>query len=834
MWGRKLRTFLTTLAILLGTLVIFGMGILLPTMMQAFQANMLAASGQVDITITHESSEAFSAKTVHKIRGVEGIRAISGFLSRTINIPQNYYGDADTTALTLTGIDARAAQSLHNYPVKEGRFLRSADTTAIVISSSLAEDLGLKLGDELDLPTTEGTINLQVVGLLPERALPGNEEVLITLFEAQKLLDLPDRINSIEINLNTTDPAQRDLIQRSIENILGDEYTLGAINSGSEIFASLQIGQMAFNLFGFLALFMGGFIIFNTFRTILAERRRDIGMLRTIGASRSTIVGLILVEGLLQGVVGTLAGMSLGYLMGAGLLKLMSPIMNQFLHLSMGAPVVGMELVLTTILLGIGVTLLAGLLPALSASRVTPLEALRPEIGDSRQRISRASTIVGLIFIVLAIFGLLSGQVGLTALGGLLFLVGMVLFAPVLVRPITLVFAALIATIFAREGTGDLAKGNLTRQPTRAAITASATMIGLAIIVGMGGMVWSMTDGFLSILQKSLGSDYLIMPPSVGVWGSNVGAKETLAEDLREVNGVAAVSTFRVAATTLNGKALTMLGIDPLNYPKVATLNFQEGDRDTAYAALNSGRALIANGVLAAQAGLKIGDEVSISTPTGTKAYRIIAIAGDYLNAKIMTAYTAQANLETDFKKNEDIFIQLNLAAGVDPALVEPKLKTILEDYPQFKLLSGKAYFDENKQLFDSIFLFYFVLLGVLALPSLIAMLNTLAIGVIERTREIGMLRAIGATRRQIRRVVVAESLLLAAIGTAFGLLAGLYLGYVMVMGLSVGGFPVIYVFPYAGIIAAVATGLIFGVIAGLLPARQAARMDIIRALHYE
>lgn len=834
MWGRKLRTFLTTLAILLGTLVIFGMGILLPTMMQAFQANMLAASGQVDITITHESSEAFSAKTVHKIRGVEGIRAISGFLSRTINIPQNYYGDADTTALTLTGIDARAAQSLHNYPVKEGRFLRSADTTAIVISSSLAEDLGLKLGDELDLPTTEGTINLQVVGLLPERALPGNEEVLITLFEAQKLLDLPDRINSIEINLNTTDPAQRDLIQRSIENILGDEYTLGAINSGSEIFASLQIGQMAFNLFGFLALFMGGFIIFNTFRTILAERRRDIGMLRTIGASRSTIVGLILVEGLLQGVVGTLAGMSLGYLMGAGLLKLMSPIMNQFLHLSMGAPVVGMELVLTTILLGIGVTLLAGLLPALSASRVTPLEALRPEIGDSRQRISRASTIVGLIFVVLAIFGLLSGQVGLTALGGLLFLVGMVLFAPVLVRPITLVFAALIATIFAREGTGDLAKGNLTRQPTRAAITASATMIGLAIIVGMGGMVWSMTDGFLSILQKSLGSDYLIMPPSVGVWGSNVGAKETLAEDLREVNGVAAVSTFRVAATTLNGKALTMLGIDPLNYPKVATLNFQEGDRDTAYAALNSGRALIANGVLAAQAGLKIGDEVSISTPTGTKAYRIIAIAGDYLNAKIMTAYTAQANLETDFKKNEDIFIQLNLAAGVDPALVEPKLKTILEDYPQFKLLSGKAYFDENKQLFDSIFLFYFVLLGVLALPSLIAMLNTLAIGVIERTREIGMLRAIGATRRQIRRVVVAESLLLAAIGTAFGLLAGLYLGYVMVMGLSVGGFPVIYVFPYAGIIAAVATGLIFGVIAGLLPARQAARMDIIRALHYE
>jgi putative ABC transport system permease protein len=126
------------------------------------------------------------------------------------------------------------------------------------------------------------------------------------------------------------------------------------------------------------------------------------------------------------------------------------------------------------------------------------------------------------------------------------------------------------------------------------------------------------------------------------------------------------------------------------------------------------------------------------------------------------------------------------------------------------------------------------VLLGVLALPSLIAMLNTLAIGVIERTREIGMLRAIGATRKQVRRTVIAESLLLAAIGTAFGLLSGLYLGYVMVLGLAAGGFPLSYVFPYAGILAAIAVGLLFGVLAALLPARQAARMNIIRALRYE
>jgi len=480
------------------------------------------------------------------------------------------------------------------------------------------------------------------------------------------------------------------------------------------------------------------------------------------------------------------------------------------------------------------VTLLAALLPAFSASSVTPLEALRPSVAGVIQRTAGVSAGIGVVLIALAVLGLVSGNMGLTALGGLMFLIGLVLVAPALVRPITSVFSALIALAFAREGTGTLAQSNLTHQPARAAITASATMIGLAIIVGMGGLIWSLSGGFLDILRRSLGSDYLIMPPSVGVWGSNVGARQDLAENLRAISGVGAVSTMRFAAATANGQSVSLLGIDPEIYPQVASLTFQAGDSRTAYNRLADGRTLIANGVFAAQAGLKVGDTVRLSTPTGQKEYQIVAIAGDYLNAKIMTAYISHDNLQRDFRKSEDIFIQVNLAPDADQARVEQKMKAILEDYPQFKLVSGKSYFEENKQLFDSIFVIYFVILGVLALPSLIALLNTLAIGVIERTREIGMLRAIGATRRQVRRMVVAESLLLAAIGTAFGLLAGLYPGYVMVLGLSVSGFPVTYVFPYTGLVAAMAVGLIFGVLAALLPARQAARMEIVHALRYE
>lgn len=834
LWGRKLRTFLTTLAIILGTLAIFGTNMLIPTMMESFQVNLLAASGQVDVTVTQKDGEAFSRNTLNRLNGIAGIRVTAGSLSRTINIPDSYYAQAKITAITLTGIDPRVAEALRSYPIKQGRFLRTSDERAAVISASLANELGIQLNDEFAIPTVNGDAKLRVVGLLPERSLPGNEEVLITLYEAQKLLDLPNRINTIEINLLSLDTDQREAIQNQIQSALGSNFTLGGMSGQGDMLASMQIGQLMFNMFGFMALFMGGFIIFNTFRTIVAERRHDIGMLRAIGANRSTMIGIILTEGLVQGAVGTLIGIVLGYLMGVGLLVLMDPIFSQFLHLDIQIPAPQPGLIITTMILGVGATLAAGLLPALSASRVSPLEALRPNMADTGQNIRRKVTIFGAVLIALALLGLISGNTSLTLSGGLFFFAGLVLVAPALIRPITVTFSTLIAAAFAREGTGTLAQSNITRQASRAAITASTTMIGLAVIVGLGGMVWSLSGGFLDIMQRSLGSDYLIMPPSVGLWNSNIGAKEDLANRLRAVPGVNVVSSLRFAAASTDGQSISLLGIDPEAYPKVSGLTFQQGSSNSAYVELSQDRTLIANGVFASQMGLKVGDSILLSTPAGQKPYRVVAIGGDYLNAKIMTAYTSQSNLRKDFHKTEDVFIQLNLDPGIKSEQVEPRLKKILEDYSQFKLISGRGYFDETRQLFSAIFSFYFVLLSFLATPSLIALLNTLTIGVIERTREIGMLRAIGATQKQVRRMIIAESLLLAVIGTLLGLVAGLYLGYVMVLGFSVSGFPVTYVFPIQGLAAAIVVGLTFGVIAARLPARQAAALDIVRALRYE
>jgi len=286
------------------------------------------------------------------------------------------------------------------------------------------------------------------------------------------------------------------------------------------------------------------------------------------------------------------------------------------------------------------------------------------------------------------------------------------------------VFGLLLAVLFAREGTGELAQGNITRQPARAAITASATMIGLAIVVGAGGLMYSLSDSTMGIFRKTMGSDYLLIPPSVALWKGDVGATTSLANKLRSVPGVGTVTTLRYVASTIptNGARgtgetqISVLGIDPVTYPEVSGMDFQKGDSQQAYAALAAGRSIIVNGILAVQAGLTVGDMLTLSTPQGQQDYRVVAVGGDVMSLKINTAYISQANLRSDFNKSEDIFYQVNLAQGADQAAVGERLKTIVADYPQFRLVASRQYLDEFSQQFDAIFAGIYVLLGVLSL----------------------------------------------------------------------------------------------------------------------
>ena len=476
---------------------------------------------------------------------------------------------------------------------------------------------------------------------------------------------------------------------------------------------------------------------------------------------------------------------------------------------------------------------MAGLVPAWNASRITPLEALRPTVAEVEyKRQTGRSFWVGVAVIILTILAILSRQSMLILPGGILFLAGLVLVAPGLIRPFASLFGRLVALATVRQGIGGLAQSNLTRQPSRAAVTASTSLLALAIIVAAGGMITSMKGNILSMVQDSLGSDFVFVPPSVGLWGSNVGASPQLADSLRAVPGVETVSTLRFAPSQVQGQMVSVLGIQPEEFQQVSGLAFMEGSR-SAYQDIGAERALIANSVFLVGTGLKVGDTVELQTPGGPARYRIAAEATDLLNAKISTVYISQANLQHDFGAGEDVFLQVDLQPGTDRKAAGAQIKALGEDYPQFKVISGADYFGTLVAQFNAAFSAMYILFAVLAIPSLIAMLNTLMISVMERTREIGMIRAVGGTRKQIYNMVVIESLLLAAIGAVFGIAGGIYLGYVLVTAVKV-IFPMGYSFPVSGIAAAIIISLLLGMLAAILPARQAARLEIIRALRYE
>lgn len=838
--GRKLRTFLTTLAIAFGVLVLFGMNAVSPALERAFQLNIRAAFGQADASVVLKTSDAFAESVASDVAAVEGVEFVSGFLSRAVNFPRDYF-DHDPaqvdriTAISLVGINVDQARTIHAYQVDEGRFLEAGDVDAVVMTESLASSLGLALGDDFPLPGAGGETQLAIVGILPARVTPGSEEVFVTLPTAQRILDLPGKINTVEANFVATDDAGRAATQQRILAALGSSYQTGELNTNSQFLTSLELGRTIFSLLGMLALLMGGFIIFNTFRTIIAERRRDIGMLRTLGANRSTILGVLLTEGLIQGLLGTAVGMLSGYAMAQLLTAALNPLFSQFVNIRVGSPEVSPALIAISLVIGLGVTLFAAILPAWQATRVTPLEALRPNLNEvSLRGLTGWDFWIGLALIVVAIIALLTQNTNLVSLGGVLFLIGLFLVTPALVTPVARLFSALIGRLFARGGTAQLAEGNLARQPGRAATTASTTLIALAIVVMAAAVISSMLLGFEQVLRKSLGADYLLIPPSVAAWGGNVGASQDLRDQLGAVDGVELISSSRFAPSLANDVHIELMGIEPQAFTQVSGLEFSQGDEDAAYAALGAGRNLIVNGIFASNVGAGIGDDVELATASGAQTYHIVAIATDYLNAKLPTAMISQANLAADFGTDEDLLYYINLESGADREAVASELNGILVDYPQFRMLDGEAYIQENLALFNSAFAGLVGMVLFLAIPSLIAMVNTLAIGVIERTREIGMLRAIGATRPQVRTMVVTEALILSGIGTVFGVLAGLYLGLLAINAVETIGFPMQFTFPFSGVLLGIIAGIAFGILAAVIPARQATRIQIVEALRYE
>jgi putative ABC transport system permease protein len=824
--GRKLRTFLTTLAVIFGVMIIFGMNGLLPAFSQSLRENMLAAAGAVDLAVTGVTNNVFDAQVVNTVRSVNGIAQASGSLKRTITLPAGSAVDA----VTVIGL-GDAAQTVRPYLLVDGRFLQPGDGNVMVIPQHLALQANLMVGDKFSVPSALGAADFEIVGIVKTSPLPGIDAVYMPLSAAQRMLHQPDQINTIEAVLAAG--ADRARVEAEVQARLGDSFKLGGLEVGNELLANFQLAEIIIDIFGLLAIMMGGFIIFNTFRTVVAERRRDLGMLRAVGATRRTVIGVILAESLVQGVIGTALGLIAGYGFVLVFLSGLGSMIQQLVRFQIGGPIFTPWAFILSIGLGVGITVLAGLYPAIMAGRVTPIEALRPTVAAVQPRTLNRREIGGLGLIGLAMITLLVKNNQLVAGGAFLFVVGLILIAPALIRPIASIFGRLLGVIFAREG--QIAQGNLTRQPGRAAVTASTMMISLAIIVALLGVLDSFSNGLLGgLVDKTLNADFMLMPPSLFLQSGSIGAAPELAQQIRETPGVAEITTLRLGTSAANGLPLQVIGIDPATFPIVSGLQFTAGDETQAYVDLAAGRAIVINGVFAMKNNVQVGNTLPLATAEGTQSYRVVGIGTDVLNAKLGTGYISQANLAQDFHQSNDVMLLVRTAPGVNVLQVRVALEKIVKGYPAFTLFAFTEWRDMLLNTLNGAMGFFYLLLLALTLPSLIALINTLAINVIERTREIGMIRAVGGTRSQVRRMILAESLLLSAAGTSFGILAGLWLGYAIVSAISMVGIVMTYTFSAAGVLAAIGVGLIFGVLASTIPARQAARLDIIAALHYE
>lgn len=830
--GRKLRTALTTLAIVIGVALIFAINITLPSALDAFRRTLSGTSGTVDLTITSVSRNGFApASLLEQVAAVEGVQAVTGSLRRQITIPTAALGDfGNSTQLDLQGVDPETATLVRPYVISEGRFLEPGDTGVAVIPAALAGlSANLEIGDTFPLFTAKGLKLFRIVGYLAESSNANSPNVLIPLRDAQGILVQPGLVNQVDVAFEPN--VSREAVEAAIQAAVGDSFSLNANNDATDIFSAMEVGFGIFNLMGVLALFLGAFLIFNTFRAVILERRHDLAMLRAIGATRSQITQLIMIESLVQGVIGTLIGMAVGYGLATLLSVAANGFMGQYIQGVRFTPILTGGAIFGTAVIGIVTALIAGFFPARAASRISPLEALRPIGLAEVQRTARWGLVAGIIVMVLATVLLVSNRA--TASGGAaLFLIGMLLAAPGLVIPVARLFSPLLSLWFAREG--DLAQGNLTREPGRAAITASTLMIGLASMIMIFALVSSMGKFITDLTNNTFASDIAILPPTIAVYHNTVGADDSLATSIRALPDVATVGTLRYGNTVSNGKALEVLGIDPQNYSQFSSITFAEGDADAAYAAMNAGRGALVTSLGAADLGLKVGDTFPLETPNGEQLYQVAGIADDVLTFKLNAIYVSQANLAADFNKSEDVLLMVNVKPGADKAAVLTQVQSLLEAYPQFTATLAGEYRDTLAKTSQTAFYGFYAIAFMILIPAGLGVLNTLTINVLERRREIGMVRAVGGSMRQIRRIVTAEALLLGLFGAACGVLAGIAMSYGFITAFSSIGWNMPYFFPTIGIIAAIVIGVLITLFASILPARNAAQLDIIRALQYE
>ncbi len=841
--ARMQRTLLTAVGIVLGVGIVFGVLTLSDTMSGTFKELFSRAYGSADLTVTAAGgSGGFAEEVLHEVRGYQEVESAAPRYSLSSSLileREQVTRPPEVRSMRLFGVEPASAELATGFELTDGEFPKSG--RELTLDGGSAKSAGLRIGDEVTVGTPKGPEKLELVGILriPGGSFGGLAFGMTPLPFAQDAFDKPGQISAIAVE--AAEGTAVSELRGRLDRGLGEGLQVERSETRTqEISGQLQGFRLALLFFAGTALFVGAFLVFNALSMTVLERTRELGMLRALGSTRAMIARSVVVEALLLGLLGSALGVLFGYGMAKGLVYLFG---RAFLFEITTLVLTPFALV-SAVVVGIAVTLVAALYPALRAGGVSPVEAMRSGgAAGGRRSSSSSSRLAPVLGLGLAGVGVpwiyylaknlsadLDGLVYASGIAGIVAaFLGVSLLIPILVRPLAALFSPVLRLFFGVEGR--MAAANATRNRGRTALTASALMVGISLVVAFAALGGSLLGSIRDYLDGSLGSDYVVQPTNQN---SDAGFSAKLPKKIDGLPGVERTTTL-VSTFRRDGEEVSIVfGVDE-SYPRIFRVDYKPGSGTPAdaFSRLAEGGALIGK-QLAEDRKLGVGSKIRLPGPKGTKEYRVEGILENDLLGGGAGIYLSKEALARDFNETEGEFLAVKARPGSDREELSREIEEALRDYPQLTLYSNAEWKARIESDFNRQYVFFYAIMGVSVAVSAFGVVNTLSMSVFERTREIGILRAVGTTRLQIGRLIVDEGIVISLIGCLIGVVLGSLLGYLFVQGSGAGGFEIDFYYPKLPALAALLSGLVIGTLAGLLPARSAARKEIVEAVQYE
>ncbi|MGZ9931359.1 ABC transporter permease [Streptomyces sp. NC-S4] len=847
--AHKGRMALSAVAVMLSVAFVCGTLVFTDTMNTTF--DKLFAVTSSDVTVSPKEAEAgeetpqrgrpetLAGSVVEQVRKAEGVKgAEGGVVSMAVTVvnAKNENMGSTTGAPTIAG--NWNDNELKSMKITSGNAPRGP--TEVMVDADTAEKHHLKLGDELRTITITGDIRARISGIATFTVTnPGAAIVYFdTATSQQSLLGSPGSFT--HVNVTAEDGVSDEQLKKNIAAAVGaDTYKLQTAKEAADanrkdVGSFLNVMKYVMLGFAGIAFLVGIFLIFNTFSMLVAQRTREIGLMRAIGADSGQILKSVVLEAFLLGIVGSVLGIGAGVGLAVGLMELMG---SMGMHLSTDDLTIAWTTPVIGLYLGIKVTVVSAFIPARRAGKVSPMAALRESgtPGDKKAGVVRA--VLGLVLTGIGGAGLYLATAAEKAgpgslwlgLGVVFSLIGFIVIGPLLAAGVVRVLSGVVLRPFG--SVGRLAERNALRNPRRTGATAAALMIGLALVACLSVVGSSMVASATEELDKSVGADYIVNSET----GQPVLPQAEQA--LRATGGLDHVTAYREVPAKVTAPDGTFeevgLGATDPTYAKDIRRKMVAGEHAAAYGA----NAMSVGSEYATKHGVKVGDALTVAFTGGsTVKLKVAAITSDEGNLdktmKYISTETARANVPAD-KLPLPFMLLASAQDGKSDATVYESVKKAMAEYPQYKVRNQTDYKQALKDQVGQLLNMVYGLLGLAIIVAVLGVVNTLALSVVERTREIGLMRAIGLSRRQLRRMIRLESVVIALFGAVLGLGLGMGWGIGAQQLLALQGLKVLEI-PWPTILGVFAASAFVGLFAALVPAFRAGRMNVLNAIASE